>query len=146
MKRAVAGKEPGADDALGAFQPAGLDEIPMVGDENVANQVGVIELIHMLRADAKMSDVAEFTSQLRQKAGRIAAKFQEAPHKGESGRARGGRAAFHTLFAPAETRSGGFALFIMRFSHQRLMRCQGCRLPHRSRPLTSFCRYASNCA
>jgi hypothetical protein len=58
MELIFAGKQPISEQTARALETATLVEILLVGDEDIADQIGVVEQIEMLRPDPVVGDVA----------------------------------------------------------------------------------------
>jgi len=64
---------------LTSIQAAALDEVGVVGDQHIANVVGVIEQVDVLPPELQAHDVAVFASKRRKEAQGIAAKAEQVP-------------------------------------------------------------------
>lgn len=51
---AFAGEQAFAEQNFGALEGAAFGEVPLIGDQNVADEVGVVEQIRVLRAETEI--------------------------------------------------------------------------------------------
>ena len=58
VKLAFAGEQAFAEQNLGAFEDAALDEVGLMGDEDVADPVGMGDFIHRLGAELEVDQIA----------------------------------------------------------------------------------------
>ena len=72
---AFAGEKSVAQQHAGALQHAALLELVLVGDQDVADGVGMAHVIDVLAAQRKIDDVAVLAGQFFEKPGGILAKF-----------------------------------------------------------------------
>ena len=75
MMLAFAGEKSVAQQHAGALQHAALLELVLVGDQNVADRVGMAQVVDVLAAQRKIDDVAVLARHLFEKLGRVLAEL-----------------------------------------------------------------------
>src|ERR1700732_4674740 len=68
-----------AQQRLGALQHAALLEIRLLVYQNLFDEVGVVQQINVLRAKAKISDIAKLRRHAAEKSDRIPPKLRQMP-------------------------------------------------------------------
>ncbi len=84
MKFAFAGQQSFAEQHFGAFEKTALGEVGLMGDQDIFDPFGIADQIDVLRAQAKMDQVAMIAGQALQELGRIFAELRQDTEYGKS--------------------------------------------------------------
>ena len=77
MMLAFAGEKSVAQQHAGALQHAALLELVLMGDQNVADRVGMADVIDVLAAQRNVDDVAVLARHFFEKPGRVFAELRQ---------------------------------------------------------------------
>ena len=82
MKLSFAGQESLSEQPLGSLEDSALHEIAVVSDEDILNEVGPVQQVHMLPADFEIGDVTVLARDIQEKIGRATPELRSKPIMG----------------------------------------------------------------
>ena len=77
VKFSFAGQEPLAEQHLGSLEHPAFYEVAVVSDQDILNEVGPVQQVHMLPADLEIGDVTVLARDVEEKIGRATPELRE---------------------------------------------------------------------